>query len=147
MIEIRPATSEDIPFIVRLIQELAVASGETSPLDDAYVVEYLSSPYSQVLLADDASNVAGLLSYSVKPNLYHAGTCCMVEELVVTSEKRSLGIGGALLDALMSRAEAEGWADVSVGVMPGNHLAQAFYRRHGLVDEALLLERHIGGRA
>jgi len=142
MIKIRTATHKDTPIIVHLIQELAAAGGDTSPITDAYVEEYLASPGSFVLLASDRSGVAGLLSYSVRPDLYHAGLCCMVEELVVARGKRCQGIGGALLQALLSQAQAEGWAEVSVGVMKDNLRAQAFYRRHGLVDDALLLEKH-----
>lgn len=145
MIEVRNATKEDRTAIVRLIHELAQSAGETSPIREDYVDEYLASPYSRVLVAVDASGVVGLLSYSVRPDLYHAGQCCMVEELVVSAEKRGHGIGGVLLEAVLAHGEAEGWEEVSVGVMPENRQALAFYKRHGLVDEALLLERHIQG--
>ena len=87
--------------------------------------------------------MTGLLSYSVRPDRYHAGLCCMVEELVVAGEKRGRGTGGVLLEALLTQGHASGWAEVSVGVMTDNFRAQAFYRRHGLVDEALLLEEHL----
>jgi ribosomal protein S18 acetylase RimI-like enzyme len=144
MIEIRNATLEDVPAIVRLIQELAQSSGESSPVDEAYAAGYLASPHSRVLLASDESGVWGLLSYSARPDLYHAGLCCMVEELVVAAEQRGRGIGGMLLEAVLKQGEAEGWAEVSVGVMADNERAREFYRRHGLVDDALLLERHLG---
>lgn len=143
MIEIRTAALIDTPIIVRLIQELAEAGSDTSPITGAYVEEYLAAPGSFVLLASNRGVISGLLSYCVRPDLYHAGLCCMVEELVVAQDKRSQGIGGALLQALLSKAQAEGWAEVSVGVMTDNHRALAFYRRHGLVDDALLLEKHM----
>lgn len=144
MIIIRPASPVDIPHIVNLIQELAADSGETSPVNEAFVAGNLSSPCYRVLVAVEASRVAGLLSYSLKPSLYHAGLSCMVEELVVAADIRSQGVGSALLSHVMKVAESEGWAEVSVGVMPDNLQAQAFYRRHGLLDQAILLERHIG---
>jgi (aminoalkyl)phosphonate N-acetyltransferase len=143
MTEIRKATLKDIPAIVSLIRELAQAGEETSPISEAYAADYLASPYSQVLLAEDSSGVTGLLSYSVRPDLYHAGLCCMVEELVVAGEKRGQGTGGVLLEALLAQGHTSGWAEVSVGVMRDNLRAQEFYRRHGLVDEALLLEKHL----
>jgi ribosomal protein S18 acetylase RimI-like enzyme len=144
MIEIRNATFEDVPAIVRLIQELAYSGDDTSPIDEAYAAEYLASPHSRALLASDEGGVWGLLSYSVRPDLYHAGLCCMVEELVVAAEQRGRGIGGMLLEAVLKQGEAEGWAEVSVGVMADNVRAKEFYKRHGLVDDALLLERHLG---
>jgi N-acetylglutamate synthase-like GNAT family acetyltransferase len=102
MTEIRKATLKDIPAIVSLIRELAQAGGETSPISEDYAADYLAVPDSQVLLAEDSSGVTGLLSYSVRPDLYHAGLCCMVEELVVAGEKRGRGTGGALLEALLA---------------------------------------------
>jgi ribosomal protein S18 acetylase RimI-like enzyme len=143
MIEIRPAKLGDASAIVSLIQELAATSGDVSPITISYVEEYLDSLGSYVLLATDSSGISGLLSYSLRPDLYHAGLCCMVEELVVASGNRGQGNGGALLETVLAQAQAEGWAEVSVGVMPDNVRAQAFYRRHGLVEEAILLERHI----
>ena len=143
MIKIRKAIREDIPAIVRLIRELAEAGGETSLIHEAFVEEYLASPYSNVLIAEDESGIVGLLSYSVRPNLYHAGQCCMVEELVVSGDKRSHGIGGELLESVLELGKVGDWVEVSVGVLPDNRRAQEFYKRHGLVDEALLLERHL----
>jgi ribosomal protein S18 acetylase RimI-like enzyme len=144
MIEIREATPADAPAIVRLIRQLAEAVGETSPISVVFVKQYLASPHSRVLLAMDEGRVSGLLSYSLRPDLYHAGLCCMIEELVVAKQLRGQGTGGMLVDALIAQGETEGWAEVSVSVMKGNVRAQAFYKRHGLVDEALLLERHLG---
>lgn len=143
MIKIRPASPADVPHIVSLIQELAADSGETSPIDEAFVLENLSSPCYRLLVADEDSRTAGLLTYSLKPSLYHAGLSCMVEELVVARDKRSQGIGSALVSNVMEMAESEKWAEVSVGVMTDNLQAQAFYHRHGLLDQAILLERHI----
>lgn len=143
MTEIRNATQQDIPAILTLIRELAEAGGETSPIHEAYVEEYLASHDSNLLLADDGGGVVGLLSYSVRPDLYHAGRCCMIEELVVTGDKRGRGIGGALLQAVLEEGQLGGWVEVSVGVMQDNQRAQVFYKRHGLVYEALLLERHL----
>jgi ribosomal protein S18 acetylase RimI-like enzyme len=140
--EIRAATRADAPAIVDLVRSQALADGETSPLTEDYVSYYLSTPTSGILLAVDNDRVAGLLSYSARPDLYHAGECYLIEELVVVEEKRSQGIGGLLIERLLADARQKGCAEVAVGVMPDNIRAQEFYRRHGLVDEAMLLERH-----
>ena len=140
--EIRAATLEDAKAIVDLVRAQASAEGESSPLTDDYVSRYLSSRTSGILLAIENDHTVGLLSYSARPDLYHAGECYLIEELVVVEEKRSQGIGGMLIENLMACAEQNGCAEVAVGVMPDNVRAQQFYRRHGLVDEAMLLERH-----
>jgi ribosomal protein S18 acetylase RimI-like enzyme len=141
---IREATGKDTPNITHLIRQLAASSGETSPATDAYVDDYLASPGNRVLLAETCGEVVGLLSYSVKRNLYHAGDSCVIEELVVREDARGRGVGGALLLKLLSRMEAAGCAEVSVTVLPENSGAIRFYRRHGLTDEAVFLEKHFG---
>jgi ribosomal protein S18 acetylase RimI-like enzyme len=139
---IRAATPADAPAIVRLIGEHATSSGEQTPLTESYVATYLANSTSKILLAEVQSHVVGLLSYSIRPDLFHAGLSCMLEELIVEEAARGQGVGGALVTELFSRLVPLGCAEVSVTVMPDNHRAIKFYRTHGLIDEALYLEKH-----
>jgi ribosomal protein S18 acetylase RimI-like enzyme len=139
-INIRDATSQDSSIIVQLISELAAASAEASPISPEYVRTYLAASNSKVLLAETNGRVIGLLSYSIRPDLYHAGNCCLIEELIVQEEMRGQGAGSALITELFSRLKD--CVEVSLGVMPENTRAIRFYRKHGLAEEALLLERH-----
>ncbi len=140
--EIRIATADDASMIVDLIHAHAAIDGEYTPLTAAYVGQYLASPSSKVLLAIEDGRAVGLLSCSTRPDLFHAGECCLVEELIVAEDQRGQGIGGRLLDTVLDEAQQRGCAEVALSVMPDNHRALEFYRRHGLVDEAVLLERH-----
>jgi ribosomal protein S18 acetylase RimI-like enzyme len=142
-ITIRDATPQDTPAIVRLIRELAATGGEDSPLTETYAARYLAEPACTVLLAESEQQVIGLLSYSLRPNLYHAAATCLIEELVVQETERGHGVGNLLLEELLRRLPALGCAEVSVTTMPDNTAAIRFYRKHGLVDEALYLERHL----
>jgi ribosomal protein S18 acetylase RimI-like enzyme len=142
-IRVREAGPGDEPAIVDLIQELAAASGEVSPITEDYVREYLATPASHVLLARQARRIAGLLSYSVRPNLYHAGPSALIEEMVVARSQRGQGVGSALLRHLLVHLEATGCTEVSVSTLPDNEGAQRLYRAHGLVDEAVFLEKHL----
>ena len=145
MMEIRveEAGFGDEPAIAALIQELAATGGGTSPVTEEYVREYLATAGSHVLLARHAGQIAGLLSYSVRPNLYHAGPAAFVEELVVSEPERGRGLGSALLRHLLAHLEATGCVEVSVTTLPTNEGAQRLYRAHGLVDEAVFLEKHM----
>lgn len=139
---IREAQTNDAPAILRLICELAETADETSPITEAYVGEYLSSPGSTILLVETQNEVIGLLSYSLRPDLYHAGHSCLIEELIVQRASRGQGVGSMLLTELLSRLEKTNCAEVSVAAMPDNTEAIRFYRRHGLKEEAVFLERH-----
>jgi ribosomal protein S18 acetylase RimI-like enzyme len=139
---IRHAFPADTDHIVALIQELAQSIGETSPITSAYVSAYLAFPGCSILLAERQEQIAGLLSCSVRPNLYHNGNTALIEELIIRDEWRGQGLGGELLNELFSNLEAQGCVEVSVTTMPENEGAIRFYRAHGLVDEALYLEKH-----
>lgn len=141
---IREARPGDEATITALIRELAAGEGETSPLTEVYARGYLAASGCHVLLAERGGRIAGLLSYSVRPNLYHAGPTALIEELVVAAEERGGGVGGALLEHLLAHLEATDCTEVAVSTMPDNEDAQRFYRAHGLVDEAVLLEKHLG---
>jgi ribosomal protein S18 acetylase RimI-like enzyme len=139
---IREARLQDSTAIVRLICEHASLTNETSPLTEAYLATYLASPISTILVAEADRHVVGLLSWSVRPDLYHAGDVCLIEELVVKQERRDQGIGGTLMQELFARLASHGCVEIAVAVMPENADAIRFYRSHGLCDQALSLELH-----
>jgi ribosomal protein S18 acetylase RimI-like enzyme len=139
---IREATIQDASVVVHLISEMASSIDGSSPITEQYAREYLSSPSSHILLAEIQGQAVGLLSYSIRPDLYHAAPTALIEELVVSEGFRSQGVGGALLDEVLSRLEKSGCAEVSLSVLNDNLDAIRLYRAHGLADEALYLEKH-----
>jgi ribosomal protein S18 acetylase RimI-like enzyme len=143
-VTIRNATPDDARAIASLIGELAQSIGEASPVSDAYARIYLAAAGSGILLAEDSDDVAGLLSYSIRPNLYHAGPSGLIEELVVRADMRGRGIGKALLAEALRLFELMGCAEASVSTMRDNEAAQRLYRSMGMIDEAVLLEKHFG---
>ena len=157
----RRANVNDADAIVRLIRELAGSMGETTTLDATYVRHHLSAPGSEVLLTeseeaagDDSRagsetpsgvikrTAVGLLSYSLRSNLFHAAPSALIEEFVVSANARGRGVGSALLEHLFGVLKTLGCAEVSVTTMPENHAALKFYRSHGMTDEAVFLEKH-----
>jgi ribosomal protein S18 acetylase RimI-like enzyme len=140
-ISIRPAVFSDATRIVQLIRQL----GSDSALTEGYVQRYLAGTDRQILLAQRENAIVGLLCYSVRADLYHAGNSVLIEELVVEASCRGEGIGSALMNALIEKLPALECKELCLAVMPENLAAIRFYRRHGLVEEALFLERHFIG--
>ena len=140
---IRQATLQDASHVISLVQELARAEGEESPITPADVRFYLDQPGSVILLAEEQGQILGMLSYSTRHDLYHAAKTGLIEVLVVREGVRGKGIGSALIEETIHRGRQEGWAEVSVSTIPDNQQAISFYRSHGLEDEAILLEMHI----
>lgn len=140
---VRDAQIEDAPAVVRLIGELAAAANETSPITLACAIQYLASPTSHILLAEIGQRAVGLVSYSLRPDLYHAANSCLIEELVVQADMRGQGVASRMMAELLARLSKMNCAEVSVSTLPNNRQAIRFYRKHGLVDEAVFLERHL----
>lgn len=141
---IREGTPVDGEVAAQLIAELADSIGETASPTAEYVETYLGFPGSRIFLAEQDGQVVGLLSFSIRPNLYHAESCCLVDEVVVAEKARGRGVGKALVQRLMLYAKEAGCAEVSLSVMPGNTRAREFYRSLGFADEAILMEIHFG---
>jgi GNAT superfamily N-acetyltransferase len=142
---LREATSADALAIVTLIRVLATEMDVVTPVDEAYVCDFLASPGSGILVADDAGRVVGLLSYSIRPSLVHAGRSCVIEELVVDQTTQRQRIGTQLVEDLLLRAAGWGCIEVSVTTLAGQRGAIQFYKARGFTDDAVFLEKHLGG--
>lgn len=142
-ISVREADIDDAPAVVALIREMAQEDGASTPITEAYAENCRLSPGSGMLLAEADGRCVGVLHWTLRANLYHAAPACLIELLYVKRGERGRGAGGALVDAVRTKAEALGCAEISVSVTPGNAGAIRFYRRHGLTEEAMLLERHL----
>ncbi len=142
VISIREAVLEDTPAIVELIRELAASMGEHSPIAEKYVAKYFAFSSGSILLAESQGSIQGLLSYSIRPDLYHAANTCLIEELIVRNTARGQGIAGRLMDKLMTRLASHQCAEVSVSTLTNNQAAIRFYRKYGFAEGALYLERH-----
>jgi ribosomal protein S18 acetylase RimI-like enzyme len=143
MILVRDAGAGDGNEVVELIREFAAEYNQTSPITPAVVERYLATPHHHALLAEWDGRAAGLLSYVLRFDLWHAADCCFVEDFVVKKPFRGRGIGSALLKFLLSRAEREGCAEVSLTVDPSNTRAQELYKRLGIDEEKICLEKHV----
>lgn len=141
-VTVREAGRGDAATVVALVHELARGEGETAAATPELVTEYLAFPLSGALLAELDGEVAGLLTWFVRPGLYHGGRWGYIDEVLVREHARRRGVADALLEEAMARFVAAGCVEVSVSTMPDNEPAKALYRKHGLVDEALFLERH-----
>jgi ribosomal protein S18 acetylase RimI-like enzyme len=137
---IREATRVDAAEVVRLIQT-SVDKG--SPLTEDYVHEYLDSPKSKILLAEKGGKAVGLLSYSIRPDLWHATICCFIEEITVEESERGQGIGTRLINSVMEKMRNSNCAEVVLTVDKENIAAQRLYKRLGIDEELMCLEKHL----
>lgn len=142
---VREGRPEDASSVVALIGQLGGEADIPTGLSESYVREALRTEGYGLLVAEGESGIIGVLSYSVRPSLWHGEDSCLIEELVVDAAHRGQGVGTALVQALLARGEAKTWSEISVSAMPDNKRAIALYRSLGFTDEAVLLERHRQG--
>lgn len=98
---IRKATSKDISFILGLLYELE----RPKPIDDKEIKifknkiqDYFSDPQKLIVIAEQDSQIVGLVSVIFLQRLNRAKQEMYISELVVTETKRSLGIGEKLVE-------------------------------------------------
>lgn len=142
-IMIRDATPADASAVAALTRQLANNDEEPSPVTAEYVLSCLVTPGFFILVAEHDRVPVGILSYSVRPSLFHAADCGLIEELVVDEGTRGAGVGKALLAEVFRRGQSDGWAEVSVSTMSDNARALVLYRGLGMTDEAVFLEKHL----
>jgi ribosomal protein S18 acetylase RimI-like enzyme len=146
----REATEDDGEAIIALITLLGRDFGVDAEVRPEYVAEYLRFPGCHLLLAEgdeaggaaDRRLVVGLLSFSLRPNLFHGADGGLIEELVVAPEARGKGVGTLLVQTAIDMMSAAGCAEAGVATGFDNQAARGLYARFGLVEESLLLERH-----
>lgn len=81
------------------------------------------------LLAVDGGETLGFANYVLHPFTWSERPTCLLEDLYVTPDARGRGIGGGLIEHLVARGRAEGWARVYWHTREGNATARRLYDR------------------
>jgi GNAT superfamily N-acetyltransferase len=137
MLNIRPATAKDVPTILRFIRELAEFENLLSEVkaDEAQLTQTLFSQNNgvEVLIADLDDKPVGYAlffrSYSTflaKPGIY-------LEDLYVSPQFRSQGVGGSILKYLAKLCLERNYGRLEWSVLDWNERAIKFYRSVGAV--------------
>ena len=101
--------------------ELATLPGKYAP------------PAGGLLLARDAGG-APIGCVALRPT--GANGCCEMKRLYVAPAARGLGLGRALLDAVLAEAARLGYREIRLDTLPTMTEAIAMYRRHGFAPIA-----------
>jgi len=78
---------------------------------------------------------------------HDTGRVASISELFVEPAARCVGVGEAVMDAVVRWAEANGCVGVDASVLPGNRAAKNFFERFGLTARAILVHRSLRGAA
>lgn len=137
-VAVRAAVPADVPALVRLLAGGSLVEGAEDPADlDPYraaLEEIAATPGGEVLVAEADGEVVGVCQLVVFRHFQHrGGRCAEIESVHVRADRRSLGIGGLLVEEAATRAAEAGCYRVQLTSNKVRTDAHRFYERHGFV--------------
>jgi ribosomal protein S18 acetylase RimI-like enzyme len=151
---VRAATPEDLAAIVGLAEQLraeltpmrggriwAVHDARPGPPAEAYGALLIDAAACVVVgTLDDV--VVGFGVASVE-QLTDGGKLGVVSELFVDAEARSVGVGEAMLEALVAYCTREGCVGVDAFALPGHRAAKNFFEESGFTARAIVMHHAV----
>ena len=132
---IRTALPDDIPDILRLIQELATYEREPDAVEanDSLLHDALFGPdaFVHAFVGEAGGQVVGMALWFLTFSTWTGRPSLYLEDLIVTSSARGTGLGRALMAALAAEAIRRDCARMDWSVLDWNEPSIEFYRRLG----------------
>ena len=130
---IRPATSNDMAAVHRLIVELAVYENEPdavlNTVDSLIADGFGEDPKFKCLVAEQDKEVIGFALYYFSYSTWR-GPCLYLEDLLVTERMLRKGVGKLLFDAVLHIATEYGAKRFEWQVLDWNEPAISFYKKY-----------------
>ncbi|MDM1396713.1 GNAT family N-acetyltransferase [Myroides odoratimimus] len=131
---IRPATPQDMPDVLALIQELATFEKEPDAVvvtaEDLIRDGFGANPLFHVIVAELDTKIIGMALFYNRYSTWK-GKTIHLEDLIVTEAARGTGAGYALYAEVMNIAKKEGVRRVEWVVLNWNEPAINFYKKSG----------------
>lgn len=147
---VRPATPEDLPAIIGLVEALraeltpmrggriwAVREARSGPPAEVYGA-LLGDPANRVVVGTIDDVVVGFGVVSVE-TLSDGRQLGVVRELFVDPEARAVGVGEAMLEAMVAFSVREGCVGVDAFALPGHRAAKNFFEESGFTARAIVM--------
>ena len=131
---IRPAVSAEVERVLGMYEWLFAEPGSLPPAWDPErarqaIAEAIESAESTLLVAEHRGELLGFCSAYIELNSVRYGVRCWVEDLAVSPEHRSQGVGKGLLEAAKSWARERGATHLELDSGEKRDDAHRFYER------------------
>jgi len=142
MVKIRKATLEDETQVFDLLRQLMTSASEDHPVNqqngyDTFRRMLDDDDAGTVFVAEEDGVMLGLVTLSYPLAIRCGGPYSSIEEFIVTEQARGKGVGGALLEAVVTKATEKGCYELLVS-RPSD-LGLPVYIRHGWKDDGKAL--------
>jgi GNAT superfamily N-acetyltransferase len=150
----RPAGRADLPRLVELaekgIAELTASKGGAMWSRREARDRPVATSLESALAADDHLVLAGtvddvVVGYAVVrvETLRDGERLGVVEDIYVEPDGREVGVGEALMDAVLDWCRAQGCIGVDSLALPGNRETKNFFESFGLVARAIIVHKSL----
>jgi len=137
-VTVRPARRDDVAAIIAMLADDHLGRARErleDPLPSVYYDAFArlsSDPNIQLVVAEEGGNVVGCLQLCILPGLSSQGASRgLIEDVRVTYDRRSRGLGEQLVQWALSEAKARGCKLVELLTHHTRVDAQRFYERLG----------------
>jgi ribosomal protein S18 acetylase RimI-like enzyme len=137
-VQIRRAKLDDMEEIEDLLQELI---GDPKGERRKFFIKALSSEDYAGFLAEKNGEIVGYVDLWGFFDPGHGAVLGAILSFIVSKEHRRIGIGDLLLGEAVKEAKRREFKEFHVWTEFENEAAKAIYRKHGFVNESLVLER------
>lgn len=148
----RPASSDDLPRLAALaraaIAELRATKGgevwarreaRQEPLEESLAADLVRS--DAIALVGTIDDVAIGYAVAVVERLADGSDLAHLTDVYVEPEARGVGVGEALLDAIVEWATEHRCVGIDALALPGNRETKNFFESFGLVARAITVHR------
>lgn len=153
-VHVQPASAADLDQLVRLDGEARAHLGAHRGGSTYLVATARPEPAATSLRADLDDPSCRVLVGRIGEEAVGYATARLVElrdgrriadvgELFVEPPARGVGVGAALMDALLEWADEQGCAGVDARVLPGDRASKNFFEAFGLVARAITVHRDL----
>jgi GNAT superfamily N-acetyltransferase len=150
----RPATADDIPYVVELARamrdELGAMRGGALWLEREAWPEPLDAAYTALLVRGDDALVVGTIddvvvgfAAAVVETLRSGARLGVITDLFVEEPAREVGVGETLVGALVEHCGTLGCIGVDATALPGHRAAKNFFEAHRFTARALTMHHRI----
>jgi len=140
LIKIRSTNEEDLQSLVVLAEEFIPREADSKKRLDV-LKRALRNPNYELLVAELEGEIVGFIDQWIIHDFTHGARLSYITNLYVSSRHRRKGIASKLLQETIKNAENIEVSEIHVTTRFDNKPAIDLYKKHGLVNEHLLLEK------
>ncbi|MGZ5050778.1 MAG: GNAT family N-acetyltransferase [Methylobacter sp.] len=145
MIEIAPASRQDIPELCDLLAVLFSQEAEFTPNPEAQsrgLGLIIDNPeLGLILAARQSGRIVGMVNLLYTVSTALGERVALLEDMVVAPDARGAGVGSRLLQQAVELARRNGCKRITLLTDRTNESAQRFYRKHGFDFSAMVAMR------